>query len=461
MMKMSMKWIPLFLCLIVLGLAIGCSNGQSDSANTNNPANPMNTDERDNQQKNNQQENNQGAEQPPLQMEPVTLKIMYYSTLVAREAIEQFIVNPVKQKYPYITIQPMDPASLPDLLAARRSDDIPDIVITDYSNLSTVIDLRYPADLNDTLKKLNVDLSKMVDSPLEGVRALSDKGELLGLPIYLDKYMLFYNVDLFEKFAVPYPSDEMTFEELVALVKRMTRQDGDVQYLGYRWADLYTFGYQLGLPVISETTGKAALQTDEWKYALSLMKDIIDAGNHGNDKVTHDHFFKEQRLSIYPQWMAPALSLLEAAPDLNWDMAAMPYSKYTPKVSGPAKPIYLIASTISKNVEQAITAIAHVATSAEAQTLLSQYGRITVLQDESIREQLGTEMSILAGKNVAAVFKYPFGKLPYTTAYESQAWAGLDTAPPNVIQGMDVNTALRLAEEEANKAIEAYLSSQK
>lgn len=399
--------------------------------------------------------------EPSASAEPVTLKIMWFNTLVAKEAVDQFIAAPVKQKYPNITIEFVEPktgAALPDLIASGQN--IPDLVLTDYSNLSSAIDLKYPADLNGALTRAKVDLSKLEDSPLDGVRALGAKGELYGLPLYMDKYMLFYNKDIFDRFALPYPTGEMSYDDLLALVKKLTRTDAGVQYLGYRWADLYTFGFQLGLPVINAKTGKADLQTDGWKRALSMIKEMADLGV--DNKVSHDHFFKEKRLGLYPQWMGAAYGLIEREKDaLNWDMAAMPYSSDSPKTSGPAKPIYLLAFTAGKHKDEAIEAISYLATSPDVQLLLSQNGRIGVLKDKAIQQQFGTKLPLLQGKNVSAVFKYPFGKLPNTTAYESQAWAGLDTALVSILAGADVNTALRTAEEQANKKIDEYLNSRK
>ncbi|RKN61936.1 ABC transporter substrate-binding protein [Paenibacillus ginsengarvi] len=393
--------------------------------------------------------------------EPVTLKLMWFNTLVAKEAVEQFISVPVKQRYPHITVEFVDVkpgASLPDLISTGQS--LPDLVITDYSNLSTAIDLKYPSDLNEALRASKVDLNVLEASPLEGVRALGAKGELYGLPLYMDKYMMFYNKDIFEQFAIPAPTTDMSYTDLIALVKRLTRSEGGIKYLGYRWGDLYTFGSQLGLPVINAKTGKADLQSDGWKRALSLMKEMVDLGI--DNKITHEHFFKEKRLAIYPQWMGAAYGLIaQEGGALNWDMAAMPYSSNQPLTSGPTKPIYLLASAAGKHKEQAIAAISYLVTSPDVQTLLSQHGRISVLKDKSIQQQFGTKLQLLQGKNTSAVFKYPFGKLPNTTAYESQAWDGLDMAPIAIIEGADVNTALRKAEEKANKDIDTYLSSRK
>ncbi len=439
MIKTYKKSVCITMIILLISVILGCSKEE--------PTTPITSAE--------------PTKPPIVNTDPVNLKIMWFNTLVSKEAIEQFISKPVKQKYPHINIEYVEVAAgaaLPDLIASGQN--IPDIVITDYSNLSSAIDLGYPMDLQESVKMEKIDLSKMEASPLDGVKALGTKGELYGLPLYLDKYMMFYNKDIFDRFAIPYPTGDMSYADLVNLVKRLTRSEGGVQYVGYRWADLYTFGFQFGLPVINAKTGKADLQSEGWKNALSLMKQMVDMGV--DNKITHETFLKEKRLAIYPQWMGAAYGLFEKeAGGLNWDVAAMPYSKDSPKTSGPTKPIYLLASSVSKNKEQAIAAISYVTTSPEVQMLLSQHGRISVLKDEAIQKQFGTKLAVLAGKNATAVFKYPFGKLPNTTAYESLAWDGLDTAPASIMKGIDVNTALRTAEEEANKKVDEYLKMKK
>lgn len=44
---------------------------------------------------------------------------------------------------------------------------------------------------------------------------------------------VFYNKDLFDKFGIDYPTDNMTWDEMYELSKNMTRSDGDIQYYGY------------------------------------------------------------------------------------------------------------------------------------------------------------------------------------------------------------------------------------
>src|SRR5690606_24616722 len=45
-------------------------------------------------------------------------------------------------------------------------------------------------------------------------------------------HALVYNKDIFNKFAVEYPKDHMTWDEVVELSKRLQRMDNGVQYYG-------------------------------------------------------------------------------------------------------------------------------------------------------------------------------------------------------------------------------------
>lgn len=390
--------------------------------------------------------------------DPAKLRMMAVNTTLAKEEVELYS-KLVHAKYPHITIELIPNGNLLNLLAAG-GENVPDIVMTDHPNLSTVLDAKYAVDLSSELTMRKVDISKLNKPAVDGVRSLGANNQLLGLPVYLDKAMLYFNKDLFDKFAVPYLPSEMTFEDLMATAKRLTRQDAGIQYYGYRWVNMYTVAFHLGVSVLNPKTGKADLQNDSWKYALSLIKEFQDMGN--TDKVSHDNFFKDQTLAIWNQTMSLAYARLATEGEqLNWDMAALPYWSQKPKVAGPAKPMYMMVYTNGKHKEAAIDAVSFISTSQEVQMALSKSGRISVLEDPEIKKQFATDLTFLKGKRIQEVFQYPFGELTFTTAYESQTWPLLNTAPPAVMNGTDINTALREAEEQINKKIDDYLAARK
>jgi multiple sugar transport system substrate-binding protein len=58
-------------------------------------------------------------------------------------------------------------------------------------------------------------------------------GKLFALPTHQDVMITLYHKDLFDKFGIPYLKDGMTWDDLYAVSKRITRNEGGVNYVGY------------------------------------------------------------------------------------------------------------------------------------------------------------------------------------------------------------------------------------
>src|SRR5690606_435184 len=97
----------------------------------------------------------------------------------------------------------------------------------------------------------------------------------------------------------------------------------------------------------------------------------------------------------------------------------------------------------------------------EAQTwLTSEMAFPSVLKDPSVKEAFAKNLPTWEGKNAKAIGAQtpatPPKNVQFVTAYAQQE---VDRAMTEVIIGnKDINTALREAEETANKAIAEYLS---
>src|SRR5690606_19838385 len=73
---------------------------------------------------------------------------------------------------------------------------------------------------------------KVEPAALDMIQKVSD-GKVTALPMYINQHILFYNKDIFDKFAVDYPHNHMTWDELYETAKSLTRTDGGVNYLGF------------------------------------------------------------------------------------------------------------------------------------------------------------------------------------------------------------------------------------
>jgi multiple sugar transport system substrate-binding protein len=119
---------------------------------------------------------------------------------------------------------------------------------------------------------------------MERIRNLGNKGEIYTLPFSLNFSVLFYNKDLFDKFAVSYPPDSMTWDQAIELGKKMARTDGGTVYSPLYVSDFISFVGPLGQPLVDPKTEKAQLVADGISKAMGLYKRIIDLP--GNSQVT-------------------------------------------------------------------------------------------------------------------------------------------------------------------------------
>ncbi|MDF2724064.1 MAG: family 1 extracellular solute-binding protein [Paenibacillus sp.] len=398
-----------------------------------------------------------------LSTEPVTIKVNNWNTAFQQAEFDKYIAEPVRKKYPFITLQYIDftkgdANKLENLMAAGST---PDLVLTDHPNLAGLLDYDYPLDLNPYIQSYSVNTKQIEASVLDGARTISKTGELLALPIYSDRTMWFYNKDLFNKFGVPFPTDDMTWDDALALFKRMTRQDGGIQYSAFRTINALITGNQWGLSLFDSKTDKVAFQTDGWKKAVTLLQDINSIP--GNTKLTNEDFYQKQTLASLMQSFNIMVNLLDTAEQkgqkVNWDVASLPHSKEQPDIAGSNKPLYFIVSKSSKFKDQAFAAASYLMSSKEAQMLLSETGKMPVLQDPDVQKAFGTKLDILKGRNVAAVYKHKMADLPYTNRYNRIVLLEIISAGNNVLNGTeDINTALRNGEERANKQIQAATS---
>lgn len=111
--------------------------------------------------------------------------------------------------------------SLRTLLDSNQRVDV--IYVNQLEQLSMLTDRNIPLQLDPLAKRDGVDLSRY--RALDMLRN-ADTGELLGLPYRNDRFLLYYNKDMFDAAGLSYPSASMTWEEYYNLGQTLsTRLD--------------------------------------------------------------------------------------------------------------------------------------------------------------------------------------------------------------------------------------------
>jgi multiple sugar transport system substrate-binding protein len=404
---------------------------------------------------------------PAPNMEPAALSVYQLSATLTDSEFDEYFVQPIKKKFPHITLKLVrnGKGSSPQELVT--TGQFPDIVFTDNNSLSNqlrVIDNRF--DLSDHVKKSGMDLKKLDPIAIEGIKMYGDNGELYALPFSLNWTALFYNKDIFDKFGVAYPKDSMTWEDTIELAKKVTRSVDGTFYMGLDPNLPYNVGSGLSLPVVDKKTNQATLNNDQWKRIYTTLKDIYAIpGNLPSMELYgkgRDTFTKDKSLAMYAFFGSGTVGTLEEmyakGDKMNWDMVSTPSYK---EAAGRGQEINIHLMTVSKSSkykEQAFQVVSYLALSDEVQTLAMKNGRISALQNQELRKSFGANLKTMQGKNVNGIFRNSASKLPAVTGYDSFAKPFLNNKFKEVVAGnLDINTALRQAEEEANKTIQAEL----
>ncbi|MDF2726251.1 MAG: family 1 extracellular solute-binding protein [Paenibacillus sp.] len=435
-MAISTKMKTFTIGLCTAALLAGCSEGQSESAKPQEPA----------------------VSAAP---EPVTLSVLLRCYKVSPEEFERNFAAPVKKKYPHITLVNLECRDSKHLDELIVSKELPDIIDDGLLGLHDMLSRDIPADLQPLVRSEQFDLNRIDPKAIEFVRSIGQNGELYSMPRVRSASAVYYNRDLFDKFGAPYPKDGMTWDDYIALSRKLSVQDSNIQYQGLLIGAPRPMQTQLSLPYVDRATDKAAIQSDGWKKMFETWKAIYDIpGNRAAESKdlfnTRDRFIKDKTAAMYADINILEVLLTELENSgTKWDVASYPVFAGQGRGVMGAYGNGLIITKTSKHKEEAFRVIAHLL-SDEVQLENHKNGQMTVLVNPEIQKRLWENSPIFKGKNVAA-FYHNDGADPYVASrYDQIAYSQYSTALRNYVYGVkDINTVLREAEEATNKAIEA------
>ncbi|MDF2724450.1 MAG: family 1 extracellular solute-binding protein [Paenibacillus sp.] len=403
------------------------------------------------------------TQQPPaVSTAPVTLRL--FVSGVTEDYAKQYIISHVQKLLPHITLVPVvegKGTTAPELITAG---EIPDILFFPNTKLLDFNELGLLTNLDPLIKTANFNLSIFDDGLVDSVRKYSDKGELLTMPFGTANYALYYNKDLFDRFAVPYPKDGMTWDDVYQLATRLTRSDSGTQYRGFDFAPSNYLGYnQLSAPLVADAkNGKAALTTDTWKKLFETFGKFVSIP--GNGVVNKESDFTGARTLAMRAGTTSFPTLLQLEKDgnpLNFDIVTFPSFPEAPKTS-----LQYLASTFgisqaSKYKDQAMQVL-KLMMSDDVQKEGAGILRLTALKSETVRAATGKDYPSIAGKNLKALYANKLAPTKEASAYDQIVRTALPTYFTDYATGKkDLNTALRELEEDVNKKIAEEMAKKK
>lgn len=409
------------------------------------------------------QEGDSTPEPEPIKenIEPVVLKI--YNNSTSEATFQRRYIDPIAKKYPQITLEVLfgSDQRLPELIAGGT---IPDIAQGGGPTFAAMLnDLDFPESLDPFIKRFNFDLSSFNPAVVPTLKAQFNSSELLALPAgVINHFNINYNKTVFDRFGVSYPTDDMTWDELYALAKRLTVLDQGVQYRGFDFQiETMMQNNPLSLPLVNPETNEAMINTEGWKQYFDQLRQFYEIpGNFtkvSGVAVKRTELINGELAMLLIGPIAGALETAETEVGLEWDMIKMP--SFTDQGTGlQLLPPFFSMSKQSQHKDAAFQVLAAIL-DLDVMMANSTAGDLTISLDPQVREVFAADRPLLRSKNVNAILdEKAADPQPYFTEYDSIATSelikGFNKA---VTENIDTNTILRMIEEEVNAKIKAEL----
>ncbi|MDF2721156.1 MAG: transporter substrate-binding protein [Paenibacillus sp.] len=404
--------------LLVIGL-VGCSDQKADSDQSAGTTKGKAT-----------------TVSPP---KPVTIKIASTSDVAYK-----LLVDAVAKKYPHITLQSIKykDNNFSEMLA---SGDRPDLIEVGPGGVNSMQLAGLDTDHRALIKESDFDFSKFKDGILDYPMQFSqDRNKLVAMYMIPSLYAMYYNKDLFDRFAIAYPKDGLTWNESIDLARRLTATEQGIVYRGIQVGNLYDPKSQLNEHYIDPVTDKSAVNTPGWKMVFETLGKMYQIP--GNVKESSaSKAFTDKRLALFPD--GNRVAAFAAIPDLNWDMTTYPVFEsrrgYGPSLAG----TLLAVTSISENKSEAFK-VAMVAFSNEIQEQLAKEAKATAIK--GFDPFFAKGIAGVESKNLLAVSQQKAGNPHGAVRYKSMVDIVNTAFDEYVANVKDVNTALREVDDLVN-----------
>lgn len=440
----SKGWARLWIWVIVLVLIAACGTGGNGTQTES-------TQEPGSEGENQAEEEAKGEDESPR--EPVEL--VFYSTSGDFDTNEFMAMfgDKIAEQFPHVTPKYIELGQETGLDKLIMSGETIDIIYLSSGQTQNLLkyDLQY--DISDLIGEFDYDLSRVEPTALEIQRMLAGGG-IYGLPVFNNTVTLYYNRDIFDEFGVAYPKDGLTWDELYELAKSVSND----QYQGITLSLNHNMLInQLSIPHTDEEDNPTFLTDDFRKLFTTWTRFYQTPGNEVDSNTVRygaqvDGFDKEKRIAMFLG--LAALGPARFQDHLNWDVASYPVLDEKPNVGPQPYPTYFYITELSEHKEEAFEVISYL-TSDEFQQHLAQNGLFPALDDRKMMEYFGENISYLQDKNLNGFLPEEFAMPAKLSEFQSVSASALTQAFNAVLLNeKDINTALRHAAEQANKAIE-------
>jgi multiple sugar transport system substrate-binding protein len=431
------------------GLAAGCSSSSKVTApNTPAPAeNPPST---------------QTPPPPPPQLSgPIEINLVTPDSTITPEYLEK-----LSKKFPNYKITHINQSSkgnsINELLTVGTPIDI--VGRAGGGFVDDVILTKLEVDMTNFIKEYKINLADFEPRLINYIKSISNGG-MYGIPGgYAINHVLFMNKSIFDQFGVPYLKDGMMWSEVMDVAAKLTRNEGGKQIYGFTGhTGVMTQWNQLGVPLIDLKTNKPTINTDErWRsyfqlvYSNETLNQAYRQNNVAFSGSTSRLVNGSTAILLFNAGIALTSKELREE-TINWDMVSLPSFPEQPNQGSPMNSTIWALTKQTRNQKAAMEVLAYLL-SEENMLENSRIGFLTPMITETVVSNFAKDAKP-ANKNWKAIVYNKYAPVPDKHPTETQVSAIYTKYIEQIVKGtIDMNTAMRQAEEEALKVIEEYNS---
>lgn len=173
--------------------------------------------------------------------------------------------------------KPEDP--MKHLKDALTGPNPPDLIMLGMEQMPELIDENLLAPLDPFITKDKFDTEAIVPAVIEGLKDMGD-GTLYALAPQFGASAMIYNKDLFDAAGIDYPVDEMTWDQVFDLARRLTKADQEKPQHGFAFStwqggdgfwETQMYTAPLELSIFDETGENVLVDTPDWQDAWETM----------------------------------------------------------------------------------------------------------------------------------------------------------------------------------------------
>jgi multiple sugar transport system substrate-binding protein len=401
---------------------------------------------------------NKPVEQPPKVEAPAEM-VFFTAQTITPDDFQAIFADALAKKFPntkFTQLQESANNKLDGLIASKAAIDLAQYPLT---NSAPLMELEFPLNLTSLVTKYHEDLSRFDPAAIKEFRSYSADGQLMALPFSQEMFVLYYNKDIFDKFGVAYPKQGSTWDELIELSRKLTREQDGVQYKGLSpGLNINRIQTQLSNPFVDPKTQKSlVMSTPGWSKMFQTYLNVYSVPGNTPGNGTQE-FVDSKNLAMFPH-------LLKAASNDNFQkgmkeglkigVTTFPVFKeapdtgpgyfgnglYIPKMSRyPDFAFQVMQYLLSDEVQIQLEK------TGQGSALVSPKVRNSLLEGNPLAKEIGFDISFVKGMKLASSYQ--------KTQWDSQAAKIVNDSISDVSsKKKDINTALREADEAVNQMI--------